>query len=41
VGPWHAACGALFIIMGVGNFRATCTTYLIKRKVAKGKKKEA
>ena len=33
---WQAPCaGALFVVMGVGNFRATIQTYFTKRKFAK------
>ena len=33
---WQApAAGALFVVMGVGNFRATIQTYFTKRKFAK------
>ena len=36
---WQApACGALFCIMGAGNFRATVQTWMTKRKFAKAKK---
>jgi hypothetical protein len=36
---WQApACGALFCVMGAGNFRATVQTWLTKRKFAKTKK---
>ena len=33
---WQAPCaGALFIVMGAGNFKATIQTYLNKRRYAK------
>lgn len=36
---WQApAAGALFCVMGAGNFRATIQTYFMKRKFAKAKK---
>jgi hypothetical protein len=36
---WQApAAGALFCVMGAGNFRATVQTWLTKRKFAKAKK---